>query len=177
MIAGLHIEWSVAGAVPGEQVLERITTAFERAGDEMQDFSKHVFPKLTPIFEAESARQFDAQGGGPRGGWAALSPSYALAKEQTYPGKTILRRTDALYEALTSSSSVFAERVMTGEQFNFGTRGVDYASYHQVGTSTMVDRPEFDFSPDFERDVQEATLEGVREAVKDSGLAEFVEGP
>lgn len=173
-VVGIHIEYQVAGVDAGEAVLERISAAFERAGDEMKDFSKHVFPKLIPVFEAEERRQFDAEGGGPRGGWAALSPAYAAWKQQNYPGKTILRRTDALYEALTSSSSVFAERVMGGEEFNFGTRGVEYASVHQVGENA---RPPFDFSSDFENDISRAALEGVREAVKEAGLDEFVDMP
>lgn len=177
MIAGINIQYLVAGVDQGPAVLERISTAFERAGDELRDFSKNVFPKLTPVFEAEERRQFDAQGGGPRGGWAALSPGYAKWKEENYPGKSILRRTDALYEALTESSSVFAERVMSGDQFNFGTRGLEYASFHQLGTGSMVDRPPFDFSDDFERDLVEAALEGAREAVAASGLNEWVEGP
>lgn len=171
-VVGLHIEYQVGSVAAGEDVLERISVAFERTGDELKDFSKHVFPKLTPVFEAEERRQFDAQGGGPRGGWAALSPAYAAWKEQHYPGQSILRRTDALYEALTSSSSVFAERVMSGEEFNFGTRGVPYASFHQVGPNP---RPPFDFSEDFERDVAGAALEGAREAMEQAGLTEFVE--
>lgn len=175
MIAGLAITYQVAGVDQGPAVLERISAAFERTGDELADFSKHVFPRLTPLFEAESRRQFDAQGGGPRGGWAALSPGYARWKEEHYPGKTILRRTDALYQALTESSSVFAERVMSGEQFDFGTRGVEYASFHQLGTGSMVDRPPFDFSPDFEADLAREALEAAREAVQAAGLDEFAE--
>lgn len=177
MIVGLAIEYQVTGVAAGESVLERIAVAFERTGDELQDFSKHVFPKLTPIFEAEEARQFDAEGGGPRGGWAQLSPAYAKWKADNFPGKPILRRSDALYEVLTSSTSVFSQRAMGREEFEFGTSGLEYASYHQTGTSLMVDRPPFDFSPDFEDDVSRAALEGAREAVAAAGLNEFVDGP
>ncbi len=174
MIAGLHIEYQVAGVDTDEAVLERISTAFERTGDELKDFGKHVFPKLTPVFEAEERRQFDAQGGGPRGSWAALSPTYAKWKEANYPGKPINRRSDALYEALTESTSVFAARVVSGQDFDFGTHGLDYASWIQLGTGSMIDRPPFDFSSDLERDLVDAALEGVREAIHETGLDEFV---
>lgn len=173
MIAGLAIEFSVAGDTGGPAVMEKLSVAFERAGDELKDFGKHIFPKLNPVFEAEERRQFDAQGGGPRGGWAALSPAYARWKEQNFPGQGILRRTDALYEALTESSSIFAERTQRGDTFEFGTRGVPYASYHQVGTDGMPPRPPFDFSEDFESDIARAALQGAREAVAAGGLGEF----
>lgn len=149
--------------------LRRLTFAFERAGDEVADIGKYLFPKLTPIFEAEERRQFDAEGGGPTGAWAALSPGYAAWKEAHYHGKTINRRTDALYEALTSSSSVVAARSSQGNDFEFGTRGLDYASHVQ-----MV-RPVFDMSEDFEADVHQAALDSVREGIKAGGLEEFVE--
>ncbi len=172
MIAGLEITWQVAGADAGEAVLDRIAVAFERAGNELADFSKNVFPKLTPVFEAEMARQFDAEGGGPSGAWRPLLPAYARWKEEHYPGKTILRRTDDIFTALTQSSSPLAARVFSGDHFNFGTQGVPYASHHQVSLNA---RPIFDFSEDFESDLARAALDGAREAVAAAGLDEFVE--
>lgn len=175
-VSGLSVEILVNGREAGPE-LRRITVAFERAGDEIADFGKHVFSKLGPVFEAEEARQFDAEGGGPSGGWAALSPAYAAWKEKRYPGKPILEASGALRAALTQSSSPFAERSYSGDTFEFGTHGVPYATAHQFGTAALVARPPIDLSSDFERDLQDVTLEAVRESVKESGLAEFVEGP
>lgn len=172
MIAGIRIEYEVNGAADGEAVLERIAVAFERAGNELADFSKNIFPKLTPVFEAEMERQFDAEGGGPSGAWDPLSSAYAKWKDEHYPGKTILRRTDAMFEGLTQSSSPFAARVFGGEEFNFGTQGVPYASFHQVGAYA---RPPFDFSEDFESDLAREALEAARDAIETAGLDEFVE--
>lgn len=174
-VSGLDISFLVNGGEAGPE-LRRITVAFERAGDEIADFSKHLFPKLAPIFEAEEARQFDAQGGGPGGAWAPLSPSYAAWKDRAFPGNPILVRSGALREALCSSSSPFAQRAISGDEFEYGTTGLEYASFHQLGTERMPARAEFDFSSDFERDINAAALAAVREAVQASGLAEFVDG-
>lgn len=174
-VVGLHIDVQHAGESGGEAVLERLSVAFERTGEELRDFSTHVWPKLTPVFEAEERRQFDAQGGGPRGEWAPLTDAYARRKELLYPGNPILVASGALKAALTESSSPLATRAYSGQQFEFGTSGLEYASYHQVGTERMVARPPFDFSDDFERDVTEAALEAAREAMASSGLDELVE--
>lgn len=172
MIAGLEISYQVNGADTDGAVLERIAVAFERAGSELADFARNIWPKLTPVFEAEMSRQFDSEGGGPSGAWDPLSSAYARWKEAHYPGKTILRRTDAMFQGLTQSSSPFATRVFGGDNYNFGTLNVPYASHHQVGPHT---RPPFDFSEDFESDLARAALEGAREAVASAGLDEFVE--
>jgi len=174
-IVGLEISYQVNGAEEGEAVLERIRVAFERTGDELAQFDKHVFPKLTPVFEAEMAKQFDAQGDGPRGQWEPLSPAYADWKERAFPGNPILVLSGKMREGLTSSASPYAARAFSSDTFSFGTQGVEYASFHQLGTPKMPDRPPFDFSADFERDLAEASLEGAREAVAAAGLDEFVE--
>jgi phage gpG-like protein len=83
-------------------------------------------------------------------------------------------RTGALREALTSSSALGARRIMTKDAFDFGTSGIEYASFHQVGTSNMPDRPPFDFGSELERSVTESMKEGVREAMRRTGADEFL---
>lgn len=175
-VSGLTVEVLVNGQEAGPE-LRRIQVAFERAGSEIADFGRHLFPKLPALFEAEELRQFDAEGDGPSGPWAPLSSAYAALKEKKYPGNPILVASGKLRAALTSSSSPWSTRSYGADEFTFGTAGIDYASAHQLGTAYMPARPEFDMSPDFERDLEDATLESVREAVRTSGLAEFVEGP
>ena len=120
-------------------------------------------------------KQFDSEGSGARGSWAPLSEKYAAWKSTHYPGMPILQATGTMKDALTNSASPYAHREVSGNDFNFGTSGLDYASYHQTGTSRMPDRPPFDFSPDFERDLLAAALEGAREAMAESRLMEYVE--
>ena len=174
-VLGLDIQYSYAGE-SGEAVMDKLSVAFERAGENIANFGRYLFPRLGPVFEAAEERQFAAEGQGPnRGHWAPLTDAYAAWKAQVAPGNPILELSGRMREALTSSSSPFARRVTSGDTFDFGTQDVPYASFHQLGTSRMVDRPLFDFGPDFERELQEAALEGVREAVADAG-APPVEG-
>lgn len=169
MPVAIKLEYSIGGAT-GDAVVEEIAAAFERAGEELHDFGKHVFPELVPVFEEGVARQFEARGGGSTGGWAALSPKYASWKERYYPGLPLLERTHALRDALTQSNAVGAYRVYNSDKFDFGTEGVEYASYHQTGTSRMPTRPVFDFDAQFERDFESAAKRGMREAFRAARL-------
>jgi phage gpG-like protein len=176
MIGGINIEYRVGNVPSGEDTLERMSVAMERAGAELADFGSHVFPKMVPVFEAEVAKQFELEGRGPNvGSWAQLSPAYEEWKGRNYPGMPILVRTGALRDALTHSGANNALRDVNSSTFNYGTQGLDYASFHQSGTEDMPDRPPFDFTADFERDVLRAALEGAREAVHASGADEFIE--
>lgn len=173
MISGFEVTWSMAGQ-DDEHALERMAVAVERLGDGVTDFSEFIWPKVVANLEEEERRQFDAEGGGPRGKWDPLSPKYAEQKAQQWPGAPILVRTGALREALTSSSASGARRISTRDAFDFGTSGIEYASMHQVGTSRMPDRPPFDFGSELERDITESMKEGVRESMKRSGADEFL---
>jgi hypothetical protein len=175
MIAGLKVEWASTGQ-DGAEEMQRMAVAFERAGDELADFGRYVFPKLVPVFEEEMRDQFAAEGRGPRSGaWAPLSEQYAEWKDQHYPGQPILRREGTLHEALTSSGSPFARRAIAGDEFDFGTIGVEYASYMQVGTERMPARPPVDLGADFERLLVQAGEEAAREAISAAGVDEFAE--
>lgn len=175
-VLGLELQWLVNGVATDDTVMERISVAFERAGEEVRDFEKHLWPKVTAALETDVRRQFAEQGGGPRGSWEQLSPQYAAWKNQNYPGQAILRRTDAMYLALTDSSHPNARRAAAGaDTFEFGTIGLEYPSFHQLGTVHMTDRPPFDFGSDFRRDLQQAVGEAVREAVAAAKLDEFAE--
>lgn len=162
------------GTATGEQVMERLAVAFERAGAEVASFGKHIFPELVPVLEAAVSRQFSAEGQGPvAGGWAQLSAAYAAWKAEAHPGQPLLVATGALREALTVESGAHALRDYSDAQFNFGTTGLEYASLHQTGTTQMPARPPFDFGPDVERELVRAAAAGVRSAVREAGLDEF----
>jgi phage gpG-like protein len=169
----ITVEYQV-GTQSGEQQFERMAVAFERAGAEAADFGKHVFPKLVPVMEAGAKRQFDAEGAGPVAGpWAQLSAAYAAWKAGEYPGQPLLVATGALRDALTVDGGTHALRDYSSAQFNYGTQGLEYASFHQTGTSNMPARPPFDFGPDFERELARAAAAGVRDAVREATLDEY----
>lgn len=168
------VEYQVGGG-PSEPTLARLTTALERAGAELADVGKHILPKLLPVLEVETGKQFDAQGAGPiAGSWAPLSVSYAKWKQAHFPGQPTLVRTGALRAALTGPGAG-ARRDVSGDTLSFGTVGIPYASFHQTGTGRMPARPEFDYGPDFEASMQAAVAAGVREAVRagSDGLLDF----
>lgn len=171
----LSVEYQVGGGA-SEPTLTRLLTALERSGAELADVGKHVLPKLLPVLEVETAKQFDAEGAGPQAGsWAPLSVSYSAWKEAHYPGQPKLVATGALRAALTDGSSANARRDVSGDSLTFGTTGVPYASLHQTGTGRMPSRPPFDFGADFEAGMQQAAAAGVREAVRagSDGLLDF----
>lgn len=176
-VYGLQVEVSV-GNDSGEGALQRLSVAFERAGAEVENFGKWVFPKLSPVFEEAIDEQFSGRGTGPlSGAWSPLTPDYAAWKEGHYPGMPLLELTGDLREALTTTASPLAYREWSAAEFSFGTAGLAYASFHQTGTARMPARPVFDFGPTLERGLQTAAMSGLREAVKaGSGGALELEG-
>jgi hypothetical protein len=173
-VAGFEVTYVVGGR-EDENALERLVAAFERAGDELADFGKYAWPKLGPLLENTLKNQFDAEGEGTAGHWAPLSAQYAAWKAANYPGMPILQRIGTLYEGLTSSSSPFAAREQSGDDFTFGTRGVTYASYLQTGTRRMPARQPFDFGTSFETELSRIGAEAARESLKQAGVDEFMD--
>lgn len=174
-VFGISLQYQLAGET-GAAVVENLSVAVERAAANITDYGRYIFPKLTPIFEQAMERQFAAEGAGPRRGhWSPLTEKYAEWKSRNFPGNPILQLSGRLKQALTQSSSPFARRVFSGDTFDFGTTGVPYATFHQLGTVKMVDRAIYDFDYAFEQQLQAAALEGAREAVKDAGSGLEVE--
>lgn len=167
----LSMEWTVGGQPDG---LRRVQVALERAGTELLDLGKHVFPKLLPLIEVETEKAFDDEGGA-SGSWAPLSVSYAAWKEAHYPGQPTLVRTGALRSGLTDGASSNAVREVSSDSLTFGTRGIPYATAHQTGTGRMPARPYLDFGSDFEAGFRAAALQGVRESIREAseGLLDF----
>lgn len=164
-VYGLQVEFVVGGVKdPG---LRRLTAAFERAGDEVKDLGKHVLPKVVPVLEAAAKEQFESEGSGPAAGkWAPLSEQYAAWKAKTFGPMPILQRTRELMRGMTDGSASSARRDINDTTLIYGTRGVGYASFHQLGTAKMPARPPIDPGSDIERALVRATAAGIREAVK-----------
>ena len=171
MPVALRIEYSVGNA-QGEQAIQTLSAVLDRADAELKDFGRWVFPRVIPALEEASKEQFAAEGFGPVvGHWAPLSVSYAKVKEARYPGKPILEPSGAMREALTSTSSPWAAREYSASDLAFGTQGLHYASFHQVGGVRLPARPPFDFGPSVDEKLVKAAqlgmVDGLREAARD----------
>jgi phage gpG-like protein len=174
-VFGMTLGYRVRGA-DDELALQKMSTAFERYGESFDNFGQVFFPKLTVLLEREVGEQIAAGGQGPnRGGFAPLSPAYAEQKAKRYPGRPTLVASGSMLQALTSSASPNALRAESGNQFNYGTQGVPYASFHQTGTGRMPDRPPFDFTEKLEEGIKRESLAAARELADSSGVTDFAE--
>jgi phage gpG-like protein len=140
-------ELRFTATVVGQPAIDR---AFTRLRARFDDFSQ-VFEKLGADVREILKQQFDAQGR-PQP-WVPLSPVYAAWKAQHYPGKTILRRTDRLYEALTRKGFTDNVSVIEPTQAFFGAEGLAgrIGYYHQLGTRRMPQRRIFDLTEEDKR--------------------------
>lgn len=126
----------------GEAQLDRTLARFAGVGD-----ARDVWHELADRFATLERRQFASEGAYGSGGWPALSDDYAEWKARHYPGKTILRRTDALYKSLTARP--FGVEEIRPEAMTIGS-DVDYGEYHQTGGPRLPRRRPVEL-PDSER--------------------------
>ena len=179
-IVKFELNYYVRGQRSDEATLVRLRTAFERAGIEVTKPTRYIAPLLFAALEKALGRQFKGEGIGPRrGAWAPLAPKYAEWKSAPSGDKPILERTGNMKAALTSPICHSPCAAFDDASLKFGTRGLQYPNYHQLGTQTreghhkMVDRPLFDFDDKADRAIKGAVLQGVRQAVKAAGVGEF----
>lgn len=174
-VLGLKLSYTVGST----ESLRELALGFEQGADEIQNFGRHVFPRLVPAFEAAMVRQFNSRGSGLNGQWEKLSDAYGSWKAKLFPGRPLLELMGPLREALTQSDSPHAYREWTASEFSFGTRDVEYASFHQFGTlrddgtRKMPARPPFDFDGKFNSELEEAALDGVRDAIRATRLGDL----
>ena len=95
---------------------------------------------LVPVIVAEVIRVFETEG---YGQWAALSPEYRAWKEANYPGQPILRLTDKYFSAASQPGSPNNFIESDDNRIEYGVDGVEYAGYHEYGTSKAPPRPVF----------------------------------
>jgi len=180
MTVVIQMSYSVGGG-PWEERPVRLLQAFDRFAGNLKTSMKFIAPELTELLERTVKARFEKQGeGGPVSGkWAELSEEYKAWKDIHYPGQPVLVRTGALRDALTDSGSSGAFRESTNQTFGFGTRGIEYASFHQTGTShkkstrKMPPRPPFDFGgTEFQRGLIQASRKGIIKAIRAAGLKE-----
>ena len=105
----------------------------------MQARSKVFTPVLLKAkqqIKAANAANFTSNGL-PVGGWAPLDPVYAAWKMARFPGAPPMVQTGRLFASLTGATASF--ETMTNTSITIGT-SVEYAKFHQYGTTKMAKR-------------------------------------
>ena len=118
--------------IDADAVLDRL--------EKMKERSK----KMKPVFywakrelELKYAANF-ALNGLPSGGWSPLSPRYASWKATHVPGAPPMIRSGKLFRSVTELEDSRVN-VISDSGAEFGT-SVEYAKFHQYGTSKMAKR-------------------------------------
>ncbi len=98
------------------------------------------------------------------GAWKPLDPDYAAAKAALYPGKTILRATDDLYESLTDPKRAMTlagpDTLLFGSDVTVGNYKL--AALHQEGAGNLPVRKPLVSIVKQRQIVRAATLRHVR---------------
>ena len=121
--------------VANDVQLER---SFSRFADSIKDL-RGAWMEIADDFRSGERQQFSSGGGFGSGGWASLAPAtLSLKARHGYPAD-ILVRTGELRRSLTQKGGQHVEDIQP-LQLRIGT-DVDYAIYHQKGTSRHPTRP------------------------------------
>ena len=123
------------------------------------DVEKNVMQNLQPFWEDyatrvvidEIARIFATEG---YGQWPPLSPKYAAWKRKHYPGKTILRLTDAYFKASTQKDAGGNIAHYTKDYMEWGAdlsyfeslAGFQYPIVHEKGGSRHPQRAVYELA-------------------------------
>ena len=115
----------------------------ERLHDRLRHLRPFFESDIVPILQAEVRDVFLTEG---QGTWPALSPAYAAEKAVRYPGKGILRASDAYFHAATGSGAGALE-VVSDQRVRVGVRtGAFFGGYpavHEEGSDRVPARPVF----------------------------------
>jgi phage gpG-like protein len=117
---------------------EQLKRSLSRFGEHAKDLSE-PFREIVKDFHKIERRQFETEGSYGSGGWQPLSPRYAEWKAKKYPGRPIMVLSGLLKESLLGDNPYSVELV-TPKSMEVGTV-INYAIYHQKGTSKMPARP------------------------------------
>jgi phage gpG-like protein len=100
-----------------------------------QDF-RPVLRWAKQELEKSNAANFTSSGL-PVGGWSPLKPRYAAWKATNFPGSSILVQTGKLFRSLSNLNG--SPNYIGLSSAEFGTN-VEYAKFHQYGTTKMAKR-------------------------------------
>lgn len=113
---------------------DSVTVAVSRFGENIRDWRPFWRDYFAPDFYGRIARNFELEGK-LAGGWQPLESRYAAWKAAHYPGKTILRRTDRLFNSISwTGDGPGPEGIFRADpsSLELGT-SVPYAKWHQLG--------------------------------------------
>ncbi|MHC4395615.1 MAG: hypothetical protein ACYS1A_08160 [Planctomycetota bacterium] len=153
------------GVTPTLDQLKEWIVAVEK--EVLGDLTSFWDDYASPLVIDEMSRIFVTEG---YGTWAALSPRYKSQKEKNYPGKTILRRKDTFFQAVTrkdvQGNRYFrdADKMVWGVDIGFfkSTYGFPYPVAHEFGTGKMPARPVFSTAAESER-LQNELVNGLKD--------------
>lgn len=120
----------------------RVTVRASRAIRYLRDMERRA-KDFKPVFrwakrELQKANRDNfTKNGLPVGGWAPLNSEYSAWKQTEFPGRPIMQATGRLRDSLTRLDGPANQIRLTTAQF--GT-DVEYARFHQYGTTRMPKR-------------------------------------
>ena len=115
--------------------IEETVDDLEDIADRGKDF-RPVFRKIADDVAKSSAENFTTQGL-PVGGWAPLDTQYAAWKSKHAPGAPPMIRSGNLFRSVSQSRGVALD--INKHRASYGTK-VEYAKFHQYGTTKMPKR-------------------------------------
>jgi phage gpG-like protein len=101
-----------------------------------KDF-RPVFRKIRDDLRSAFAKNFTSNGL-EVGGWQPLDPGYAAWKSVHFPGAPPMVRTGKMFQSLATLRG--GNNEIDRHHARFGTSGINYAEFHQYGTSKMPKR-------------------------------------
>lgn len=132
----------------GDTQLSRDLLRFgERAAD-----ASPAFRQIADDLRDIERRQFASEGGFASAGWDPLAPSTIARKALLGLDPRILRATGALEASLTNRGDDAHVEMIGTQELIFGT-DVDYAKFHQKGTSRMPRRRPIELRETDRRDI------------------------
>lgn len=152
--------------VENEQVFDR---AFNRLDQSVSDF-RGIWPGVSGTIYSIFGRAFDTEGASTAAGrWKELTPSYARGKAIKFPGQTILRAENTLFESMTDPEAADAVFIPERDQLTIGSRDPK-ARAHQRGLGNLPARPMISFTETDKRDIQKSLQRGLLQFVRSLGL-------
>lgn len=117
--------------------ISKTVAALQAMADRLRGL-RPLWRSVLPYLQRATGQTFASQGGRIGQQWQPLSTGYAKRKARVFPGKPILRATDAMFNSLTSQTGDSVVE-MTGDSLVYGTRDRK-AKWHQGGTRKMPRR-------------------------------------